>query len=159
MEVRERIALVIDFERRLGADVIRSTPGIPAPSELRHRARLVLDEALELCEALGVKVSLLGDDRDICKRPLKYETERPPDIVKVADSLNDIEYVVYGTVTSFGIQEATDELFQEVHRSNLAKLESGIVRDGKPVKPAGWQPPDLRGILQRRFPKRALLFR
>ncbi len=162
MEVSERVALVIDFERRLGLDalnIIRSVPEMPAPAELAHRARLVLDEALELCAALGVKVHRLSDDVDICKMPLKYKVQRQPDLVEAVDALRDLEYVIYGTEATLGVQTASDETFQEVHRSNLEKLESGKVKNGKPVKPAGWRPPDLRRILQRRFPKQALLFR
>lgn len=168
MEVRERIALVTDFERRLGFDVIRSEPAIPAFEELKHRAALVLEEALELCTALGVRVTQVsvGDPTDqsymlteITAETLQVEAVKPPNLVEAVDALRDLEYVVYGTEATLGVQEASDETFQEVHRSNLAKLESGKVQNGKPVKPAGWKPPDLRRILQRRFPKQALLFR
>lgn len=159
MEVRERISLVIDFERQFGTDTIRSEPAVPFPKELEHRARLVLDEALELCEALGVKVSLLGDDRDICKRPLEFKSERAPRFVDAVDAFRDLEYTIYGTEATLGVQEASDETFQEVHRSNMAKLASGVVKDGKPVKPANWQPPRIGQILRRRFPRQSLLFR
>ena len=171
MEVRERIALVIDFERRLGVDVIRRTPAVPAFEELAHRACLVLEEALELCAALGVDVTHVGvGQADPTAQPhtsvtpirtsgvLRYQAVKPPNLVEAVDALRDLEYVMYGTEATLGVQEVTDETFLEVHRSNLAKLESGEVKDGKPVKPAGWKPPQLRRILQRQFPKQALLF-
>jgi predicted HAD superfamily Cof-like phosphohydrolase len=43
-----------------------------------------------------------------------------------------------------------DEVFKEVHRSNMAKLVDGKVirrEDGKILKPAGWTPPDIKGVL------------
>ena len=41
--------------------------------------------------------------------------------------------------------------FNEVHRSNMAKLVDGKVirrEDGKVLKPEGWQPPQLAQFLQ-----------
>lgn len=162
MEVSERIALVVEFERGLGdgrLNLHRSEPAVPLPQELEHRARLVLDEALELCSALGVKVSLLQDDRDICNLPLRFESTRPPALVAAVDALRDLEYTIYGTEATLGVHSVSDETFQEVHRSNMAKLESGVVTNGKPVKPANWQGPRLGEILRRKFPRQALLFR
>lgn len=46
-----------------------------------------------------------------------------------------------------------DEIWAEVQRSNMAKLQpDGTVKrrdDGKILKPDGWTPPDIRGILER----------
>ena len=43
-----------------------------------------------------------------------------------------------------------DDAFNEVHRSNMAKLVDGkVIRrdDGKVLKPEGWQPPQLAQFL------------
>jgi predicted HAD superfamily Cof-like phosphohydrolase len=72
------------------------------------------------------------------------------DIVEIADALADIIYIACGTAVSYGIP--LDNLFAEVHRSNMAKLVDGKVirrEDGKVQKPADWTPPDVRSILDK----------
>lgn len=76
------------------------------------------------------------------------EGEENSDIVEIADALADIIYIACGTAVSYGIP--LDKVFAEVHRSNMAKLVDGkpIYReDGKVLKPEGWTPPDIKGIL------------
>ena len=50
------------------------------------------------------------------------------DIVEVADAISDLLYVVLGTAISYGIP--IDKVFEEVHRSNLSKLDA----NGKPIR-------------------------
>jgi predicted HAD superfamily Cof-like phosphohydrolase len=48
------------------------------------------------------------------------------------------------------MQHIYDDAFNEVHRSNMAKLVDGKVLrrdDGKVLKPEGWQPPQLAQFL------------
>lgn len=69
-------------------------------------------------------------------------------IVEVADGLTDILYVVYGMGQALGID--LNECFDEVHRSNMSKLENGKVlyrSDGKVLKGKDYFPPDLETIL------------
>jgi maleylpyruvate isomerase len=73
------------------------------------------------------------------------------DLVEVADGLADILYVAYQAAHSFGIP--IDEVFAEVHRSNLTKVparDRGIERrpGGKVLKPEGFSPPDLGPLLR-----------
>lgn len=71
--------------------------------------------------------------------------EADDDIIEVADALADIIYIACGTAVAYGIP--LDQVFAEVHRSNMDKLGPDgkpIYReDGKVLKPAGWQPPDI----------------
>jgi predicted HAD superfamily Cof-like phosphohydrolase len=69
------------------------------------------------------------------------------DMVKVADALADLLYVVYGSAVSFGID--LEEVFEEVHRSNMTKDGGGKALNGKVLKGPNWSPPVLRPILQR----------
>jgi len=75
-------------------------------------------------------------------------------LVAVADALTDMLYVLLGTYVSHGLQEIAVELFDEVHRSNMSKLdEEGrpIFRDdGKVLKSDRFSEPDLGSILSRR---------
>ena len=76
--------------------------------------------------------------------------EEKNDITEIADALADIIYIACGTAVAYGIP--LDDVFEEVHASNMAKLVDGkpIYReDGKVLKPEGWTPPDIRGVLKR----------
>lgn len=48
------------------------------------------------------------------------------DIVEVADALVDLQYVLSGAVLEFGMASKFDQMFNEVHRSNMSKACSSI---------------------------------
>lgn len=113
----------------------------------------------EFHEAFGLMVNsvpALPDTatRDLRKKLLAEEyteyttAEAEDDIVEIADALADLIYIACGTAVAYGIP--LDRVFAEVHRSNMAKLVDGKVirrEDGKILKPTGWTPPDVAGIL------------
>jgi predicted HAD superfamily Cof-like phosphohydrolase len=70
------------------------------------------------------------------------------DLVGMADALADVVYVAYGTALTVGID--LDAVLDEVHRSNMSKLDAGgrpVLRyDGKVLKSPGY-PPDVTGVL------------
>ncbi len=79
------------------------------------------------------------------------EAARTGDLVEVLDALADIGYILAGTIINHGMQHIFDEAFDEVHRSNMAKLVDGKVlrrEDGKVMKPEGWMPPQLARYLE-----------
>lgn len=79
------------------------------------------------------------------------EAARAGDMVEILDALADIGYILAGTIINHGMQNIYDDSFDEVHRSNMAKLVDGKVlrrEDGKVMKPEGWQPPQLAQFLQ-----------
>jgi predicted HAD superfamily Cof-like phosphohydrolase len=51
------------------------------------------------------------------------------DISQVADALGDQLYVLLGTILKHGLQDKIEEIFTEIHKSNMSKLGA----DGKPV--------------------------
>jgi predicted HAD superfamily Cof-like phosphohydrolase len=117
---------VKDFHRAFGQR-IGETPELPDVSERTLRMKLITEEFNELCDA-----------------------EQDNDIVEIADALADIIYIALGTAVSYGIP--LDKVFEEVHRSNMAKLVDGKVlrrADGKVQKPEGWSPPDIAGVLKK----------
>lgn len=68
--------------------------------------------------------------------------------VEVADALTDILYVVYGMGQSLGID--LNLCFDEVHNSNMSKLQDGKVLyrdDGKVLKGKDYVSPDLETVL------------
>jgi predicted HAD superfamily Cof-like phosphohydrolase len=73
------------------------------------------------------------------------------DLVGIADALGDQLYIIYGTILKHGLQDRIEEVFSEIHRSNMSKLgEDGlpIMRgDGKILKGPGYFKPDISKIL------------
>lgn len=51
------------------------------------------------------------------------------DLSQIADALGDQLYVLLGTILKHGLQDKIEEVFTEIHKSNMSKL--GI--DGKPI--------------------------
>jgi len=76
------------------------------------------------------------------------------DLIGITDALADIVYVVYGTALTYGID--LDSALQEVHRSNMSKLDSDgtplIRSDGKVLKSERYFPPDIAAVLSRQGP-------
>jgi len=107
-------------------------------------------------QRIGEKPEFPSDDERTLRVKLLREEFREyldgesfNDIVEVADALADIIYIACGTAVSYGIP--LDDIFAEVHRSNMAKLVDGKVlrrEDGKIQKPEGWTPPDIKRILE-----------
>jgi len=80
------------------------------------------------------------------------EAARAGDMVEILDALADIGYILAGTIINHGMQHIYDDAFNEVHRSNMAKLVEGKVlrrEDGKVMKPEGWTPPQLAQFLNK----------
>ena len=51
------------------------------------------------------------------------------DIVEIADALGDQLYILCGTILKHGLQHKIEEVFLEIQRSNMSKLDA----DGKPI--------------------------
>ena len=103
------------------------SPGLGAEEMIELRIKLLREEVEEYAEAA-----------------------RAGDMVEVLDALADIGYILAGTVINHGMQHIYDDAFNEVHRSNMAKLVDGKVirrEDGKVLKPEGWQAPQLAQFL------------
>lgn len=73
------------------------------------------------------------------------------DKVEIADALGDQLYILLGTMLVHGMQDKIEEVFDEIHQSNMSKLgEDGkpIYReDGKVLKGPNYFKPDIRKIL------------
>lgn len=67
----------------------------------------------------------------------------------LADGIVDSVYVLLHTANSLDIP--FDLIWEEVHKSNMAKVNTdGTVsrrEDGKVLKPEGWKPPNVFGVL------------
>lgn len=98
-------------------------PRFPAYERVILRLDLIMEELEE---------TLLAIDTD--------------DLVGTADGFVDMLYVIVGAMHEFGLP--AQALWDEVHRANMAKKGGPIREDGKRLKPPGWTPPDIAGILE-----------
>src|SRR5690606_7560364 len=86
---------VREFHEKFGL-VVQDQPAFPDDKTVALRQSLIAEEAGEVLAAIDAR-----------------------DMVATADGLADLLYVVYGTAVSFGIN--IEEIFDEVHRSNMKK--------------------------------------
>lgn len=75
------------------------------------------------------------------------------DLVEVADALGDMLYILCGTILKHGLEHKIAEVFTEIQRSNMSKLDANgmpIYReDGKVLKSDRYFRPDIAGVLER----------
>ena len=118
----------------------------PAIRDRELRARIVLEEALEFVWACGFRIDgiALGCVPDL----IDGGEHVKPNLPEAVDALADIKYVVEGSGVAFGVD--LDPIFEEVDRNNCRKIANGHFReDGKFIKPADHQPPDIVELLKR----------
>lgn len=74
------------------------------------------------------------------------------DIVEIADALGDMLYILCGTILEHGLQHKIEEVFDEIQRSNMSKLDENgnpIYReDGKVMKGPNYFKPNFEAILK-----------
>ena len=75
------------------------------------------------------------------------------DIVEIADALGDQLYILCGTILKHGLQHKIEDVFNEIHRSNMSKLDENgnpIFReDGKILKSNRYFKPNIKVILEK----------
>jgi predicted HAD superfamily Cof-like phosphohydrolase len=73
------------------------------------------------------------------------------DLVEIADALGDQLYILCGTILKHGLQHKIEEVFDEIHRSNMSKLDQDgnpILReDGKILKGENYFKPKIKEII------------
>ncbi len=124
---------VLDFHERFAA-FSQDAPGIPPRSVRELREKLVSEEYREL---------MRGMDEG--------------NLTEVADACADLVYVVIGTAIAYGID--LRPIWDAVQRANMQKVpyseelaaecaKTGVkIPVGKVMKPPGWRPPDIAGLL------------
>ncbi len=137
---------ISEFMLKAG-QVVRSKPTKLTPSEAILRARLVLEEAFELAEALGVDIDLPETGESIYFKTLMFDQNGEQDLVATADAIADLSYVNIGTAVACGID--MEPVDAEVHKSNMSKFIDGYVdADGKYRKGPSYKAPNLKPILE-----------
>ncbi len=81
------------------------------------------------------------------------EAAKNGDIVEIGDALGDQLYILCGTILKHGLQGKIIEVFEEIQRSNMSKLDENgkaIYReDGKIMKSELYFRPDIKAILEK----------
>lgn len=81
------------------------------------------------------------------------EACREGNLTEIADALGDQLYILCGTILKHGMQHVIEEVFDEIHRSNMSKLGADgkpIYReDGKVLKGPNYFRPDIGKILEK----------
>jgi predicted HAD superfamily Cof-like phosphohydrolase len=123
-----------------------------------------INKVEEFHNAFGIKNadSLTTADKDtqslrldlILEETQEYkEACEQHDIIGIADALGDQLYIIFGTILKHGLQDKIEEIFNEIHRSNMSKLgEDGkpIYReDGKVLKGPDYTRPDIASIIKK----------
>lgn len=120
--IANQIRLMAEFAHRCA----ESTQGTPANNTFL-RVQLMAEELSEVIEALALH-----------------------DLTEVAHELADLEYVVQGTVLSFGLDGVFERCVSEIHRANMSKLEDGkplTNEAGRVVKGRDFRPACVRDIV------------
>lgn len=143
---RSKHQQAIDTLMRKAEQELPTVPRIPSEEVRILRAKLLLEEALETIEALGVHVDS-GPLDALTYEDCEFEIRGEPNLVEIADGCADISVVTIGTLSACGISDCS--LLKEVDDNNLKKFGPGGYRrsDGKWVKPPDHQPPDIAGLL------------
>jgi predicted HAD superfamily Cof-like phosphohydrolase len=75
------------------------------------------------------------------------------DLVEIADALGDQLYILFGTMLKHGLHHKIEEVFDEIQRSNMSKLDeegNPIFReDGKILKSNLYFRPNIKDILDK----------
>lgn len=100
-----------------------------------------LDEA-----GVTLRFNLMKEEND------EYlEAAKNGDMVEIADALGDQLYILCGTLLRHGLQYKIEEVFMEIQRSNMSKLDANgkpIYReDGKVMKSDRYFKPNIKSIL------------
>ena len=81
------------------------------------------------------------------------DAARDGDLVEIADALGDQLYILCGTILKHGMQHKIAEVFEEIQRSNMSKLDkdgNAIYReDGKILKSDLYFKPNIKSILEK----------
>jgi predicted HAD superfamily Cof-like phosphohydrolase len=100
---------------------------------------------------LGEAVNLLRFNLMKEENEEYLEAVQNKDIVEIADALGDMLYILCGTIIEHGLQHKIEEVFNEIQRSNMSKLDANgkpIYReDGKVMKGPNYFKPDFTKIL------------
>ncbi len=121
--MKNKLKSVLDFHKKLDFGYKTKPTAKIDPQTIQVRYDLMIEENKEYLEAA-----------------------KEQDLVKIADALGDMLYVLCGTMITHGMQDKIDDVFAEIHRSNMTK--SGRSKTGKAGKQEKYQKPNLEQFFE-----------
>jgi predicted HAD superfamily Cof-like phosphohydrolase len=99
-----------------------------------------IEKVGEFAEAFGIKEAAFPSELNEEECNLRYnlmkeeneeylEASLTGDLVGIADAIVDMAYILLGTIRKHGLEEVFIPMFNEVHFSNMSKLDE----NGKPI--------------------------
>lgn len=129
LRFKDIIDKVREFHDAFGIDNAHKITADPKTTEYELRHRLMREESEEYLEAAA-----------------------EGDLKEVADACGDMLYILCGTILKHGLEDKIEDLFLEIHRSNMSKLDENgkaIYReDGKVMKSDRYFKPDIIKVLE-----------
>lgn len=113
---------VKDFHEKVIEDKFETAPHITDKEHQLLRLELITEE---ICETF----------KSICA----------DDLVGIADGIVDSIVVLLGTAVTYGID--IRPIWDEVHKTNMAKVGGKKREDGKMLKPDGWKAPSISDLI------------
>jgi len=123
----KQINQVREFQEAFGQPVYY-TPTFPRQERILLRKALIEEEVREL------SVASVKNDR-----------------VETLDAIVDCLYILFGTALEYGLADKLEDAFNEVHASNMSKLEGGkplFREDGKIMKGKNYYKPNLNQFFE-----------
>jgi len=126
----------------------------PTYADLTMRLRIIFEELGELIEAIvGPGNGFVEVFQQMTEAFLRTAAVAgrdgdpidPESFVHVTDAIVDLTVVALGAGVSWGVPFA--EAWEVIHASNMAKAAGPKRPDGKKMKPEGWRPPDIAGVI------------
>jgi NTP pyrophosphatase (non-canonical NTP hydrolase) len=114
---------LINFHEQVVLDNFPKQPYIPDKQKKLLRGELIIEEISETLDAI---------DKN--------------DLVKIADGICDSIVVLLGTAVTYGID--IRPIWDEIHKTNMAKKGGKLRADGKLLKPEGWKPPEVERLIK-----------
>lgn len=145
MKINDVVEDVRNFMQQAGQ---KTPPELTTPSKDERilRAKLILEEAMELIErGLGIEVSM--NEYVLDSNKLSYNIVSEPNVVEAMDGAADLMWVgVAGVAVVFGCN--LEPVLTEVSRSNNSKFIDGYRRaDGKWQKGPSYSPANIDAVL------------
>tara|TARA_B100000686_G_C16805244_1_gene989533 strand:+ start:9738 stop:10127 length:390 start_codon:yes stop_codon:yes gene_type:complete len=104
--IEKPLNAVEKFHKAFGIEISESPIAKTSDKKIELRFRLMQEENTEYLKAA-----------------------KEDDLIEVADALGDMLYILCGTILTHGMQYKIDEVFDEIQKSNMSKLN----KDGKPI--------------------------
>jgi predicted HAD superfamily Cof-like phosphohydrolase len=143
--------MAIEWQTALGRDV----PHAPTLDSLDDHGRIahakvLLEEAIELIEALGLAIHTTGSREVITRGSLEVSTDprRDVNLPEAAHETTDVLYITETLGVMLGLP--TDRLFEEIHQSNMTRIlpDGTLLRHPKVNHSDQYRPPKIEEILR-----------